>query len=780
MTAIRDILGAALVGRYAIKRELGSGGMGTVYLAEDLKHHRSIAIKVLQPDLARVLGPERFHREIEIAARLSHPGILSVYDSGEADGLLYYVMPYLEGETLRDRLTREKQLSLDDAIAIACGVAEALAFAHEHGVIHRDVKPANIMFQGGRALLGDFGIARAVDEVGGDRLTETGVVVGTPDYMSPEQAAGDQDLDGRSDIYSLGCVLYHMLVGTPPYSGITPQAILARKAIEPVPSMRIVRDTIPDAVEAVVMRSLAKVPADRYGTADRMAAALVAAASGGHHAAPESRRKRPLVLMTAVLLAAVAIGYWVSGSAVTAPRLASIAVLPFDNTSGDSGQNYFVEGMQDALISELAQIGSLRVISRWSTVQLRNSDWTIPEIAAQLGVDQVVEGSVSRSGDSVQLRVHLIEAAPVERTLLSRLFGGAVDEMPRVQTNVARAIARKLALDLSAGDEARLASRPKVSHEAYEAYLKGMYYLNKGTQDDFERGLSYFRKAVDDNPADPLAYAGLALGYVTLGHSPGATPEVWDRARAAALRAVTLDSTMAQAWAALADVRVYHEWDWNGAAEAFAKADSSNPSLAMNHYHHAWFDVLFDRIDEAIAEHRKAQQLDPLTPLHTAWLGELYYMKGQYQRGVDEAFKALEFAPESIAGLLVLGQGYLLLGKVDSAVAVHERMAELNPRFRGLLARTYALVGREDRARGIAADMEAGAMTPWTAFALAAIYTALGDKDEAFHWLQYRPAHAWLPWIRSQGFWFEPLQDDPRMVPLLEEMNLPLPVRSGR
>jgi len=774
VTDTRDKLISALADRYAIKEELGRGGMGTVYLADDRKHHRQVAIKVLQPDLSSVLGPERFHREIEIAAGLNHPGILALHDSGDADGLLYYVMPYLEGDSLKDRLAREKQLSLEDSVAIITDVAEALAYAHEHGVVHRDIKPDNIMFQGGRAVLCDFGIARAVDEAGGERLTQTGIAVGTPDYMSPEQAAGAQDVDGRSDIYSLGCVLYQMLAGTPPYTGVTPQAILARKAIEQVPSIRVVRDSIPEVVEAVVNKSLAKVPADRYRTADRMAADLASAASGEMRAAPAPLKKQVVMPLAVAVLVIAAALYWFSGPASSPPRLASIAVLPFNN-SGDPEQDYFVEGMHTALIGELAQISNIRVISRRSAMRFRDSDQTIPEIAAALGVDGVVEGSVIRQGDSVHLQVELIEAVPVERHLWNQLFDCDTEEVLQMHSDVARAIAENLDIELTAGDKVLLASMPTVSRETYEAYLKGMYYLNKGTQEDFQRGLAYLHEAVDENPADPLAYAGLALGYVTVGHSPAATPEVWDRARAAALRAVTLDSTLAEAWAALADIRVYHEWDWDGAQEAFEKANALNPSLAMNHYHWAWLNVLFDRLDEGIVHHTEAQRFDPLTPIHTSWLGALYYMKGDYQRGIDEALTSLEFTPENITGLLVLGEGYLNQGRLEEAIATHRRMAEINPAFAGILAVTYAKAGREDDARQIATAIEADGVIPWTAFVLAAIYTALDNKDKAFRWLNYRPAHAFLPWIRTSTWWFEPLHDDPRMVPLLEEMGLPMP-----
>src|SRR5438034_380150 len=281
-------LNAALADRYVVDRELGHGGMALVYLARDLKHERFVALKTLRPEIAMALGRERFLREIKLAARLQHPNILSVYDSGDAGGVLYYVMPFVEGESLRDRLDREPQLPLDDALQIAREVADALSYAHGHDVVHRDIKPENIMLSGGHAIVADFGIARAVSAAGGDKLTETGLAIGTPAYMSPEQAAGTGQVDRRSDIYSLGCVLYETLAGQPPFTGPTAQAIMARHSLDSVPRLKIVRETIPDALEAVINRALAKVPADRYSTAGQFAEALAAASTG-----PVSRLTAP-------------------------------------------------------------------------------------------------------------------------------------------------------------------------------------------------------------------------------------------------------------------------------------------------------------------------------------------------------------------------------------------------------------------------------------------------------------------------------------------------------
>src|SRR5437867_5132388 len=292
-------LQAALADRYTIERELGRGGMATVYLAQDDKHRRLVALKVLRPELAAALGPERFLREIETAAGLNHPHILPLHDSGEAAGWLYYVMPLVEGESLRSRLDRERQLPLADALQIAREAADALSYAHRHNVVHRDIKPENILLSSGHALVADFGIARAITVAGGERLTQTGVTVGTPGYMSPEQASGEQELDGRSDVYSLACVLYEMLAGNPPFLGASARAILARQSLDPVPRLRTVRETVPAEFERAVVKALAKAPADRFTTATQFAEALVT----GRPVPRASRR----VLVTRIVLPLVAV-----------------------------------------------------------------------------------------------------------------------------------------------------------------------------------------------------------------------------------------------------------------------------------------------------------------------------------------------------------------------------------------------------------------------------------------------------------------------------------------
>ena len=783
MPELLERLQRALADRYRVERELGEGGMATVYLATDLRHDRAVALKVLKPDLAAALGAERFLREIKTTAGLTHPHILPLLDSGDAGGLLFYVMPYVGGESLRDRLGRERQLPLDDALRITREVADALGYAHSHGVIHRDVKPENILLESGHAVVADFGIARAVRAAGGERLTQTGFAVGTPAYMSPEQAAGNPDLDGRADLYALGCLLFEMLSGETPYTGPTPEAILAKKLTEPVPRVSVVRDTVPRGIERVLTRALARVPADRYRTMEEFADALTQAGTAEAVAAeaprPRAGRRRRATLAAALIL--VALVAWWSTRAITgarAPRIRSLAVLPLENLSRDTAQDYFVLGMYDAMIGALDQITALRVISRTSAQSYQGTRKSVPQIARELNVDAVVEGSVLHAGDSVRIRVQLIRALPDERTLWGETYVRNTREVLGLHSDVAEAVARQIRVTLTPGEATRFASARRVNPKTYEAYLRGRYLLDKGTPAANAQAVAYLREAMENDPADPLAYAGLAVGYITIAHGPAPQIGALPLAREAAERALRLDSTLTETMACLAFLKGYYDWDWAAADRMFRRAIELNPSSSDAHYWYAWQLALFDRMDSAIAEHKRAEAVDPLNPYNSAWLGELYTWERRYDDAMAAAQRALAMDPRHPVGHLIAAEVLLARGRSEDAVVEARKAVEADSEWLWVVGVTTARGGHADEARRITAALERKPVTPWNAFSLAVVYAALGDKDRAFRWLSYEHPHAWIPWIRVEP-WFSKLWDDPRFPPLLEKMHLPPRSPSG-
>jgi eukaryotic-like serine/threonine-protein kinase len=758
-------LNATLDGRYSIERELGRGGMATVYLATDLRHRRPVAIKVLHPELAHSLGTDRFVREVEIIAKLSHPHVLPLFDSGTADGLLFYVMPYVEGESLRARLSREGKLPVADVIRLTDQIASALSYAHEHGVVHRDIKPENVLLTGDQAIVADFGIARAVEAAGEGRLTGTGLAVGTPAYMSPEQATGGTGVDRRTDVYALGCVVYEMLAGKAPFDASTPQALMAKHIFEATPQLRTSDPSIPLFLQRAVERAMAKDPAERFDSASDFAAALTT----GTVVARVGRRQRRRWAAIAAGTVLVAAAAWWLGSWARVPAVHAMAVLPFTNLTADTTQEYFVSGVHEALIGELAQTG-VAVIARSSVMRYRDAEISPREIARELGVDMLVEGSVFREGDSVEIRARLIDPETGTATWTGS-FDGNLPNVTALYRGLTRAVAQKIKVSLTPDAEARLARTAPVEADVYEAYLRGMHYLNQATPEGIATALDYFNQAIERNPASAQAYAGLALAYVTLGHGPASPPDAWTRARAAAERAIRLDSTLAEGWAALADVKTYSDYDWEGAEQAFQRANALNPSLPMNHYHHAWYLALFGRLDEAIREHERAKELDPFTPLN-AFLGNLYASVGRYDEGIAEAKRTIDMRQDVPVGLLALTGVYARAGRSADAIRAAEELVTMVPIFRFHLAHTYARSGRPDDARRLIAEAGVETATPWDAIWLARAQADLGNIQEAIDWLEFKPAHAFLPWAITNLSFRDDFRNEPRFSRLQEKIDL--------
>jgi serine/threonine-protein kinase len=783
-----ELLNRALAGRYRVSREIGRGGMATVYRAHDLKHDRAVALKVLKPQLAAALGTERFLREIAVTARLDHVHILPLLDSGEARGLLYYVMPYVEGESLRDRLDREKQLPLEDALEIAREVADALGYAQSQGIVHRDIKPENILLGGGHARVADFGIARAVRAAGDASLTETGLAVGTPAYMSPEQASGEREVDPRADVYSLGCILYEMLAGQPPYTGATFEAILARKALEPVPSLRVVRNTVPLAIEQAVAKALARVPADRFASARQFAEALESARATASPPVSAWSVWRFGAGMLAVAAAVATLITDVGGlrtrltGGAAGPKIESLAVLPLENLSGDPEQDYLAAGMHEALITKLGKLGGLRRVSaRPSVLRYQKTDKPLRQIADELGVSALIIGTVLRSGDNVRITAHLIDGA-TEEPIWGDGYEREVRDVLVLHNEIVADIARQVQLQLSPDERAGLGRARQVDPEAYEAYLKGKFLLNTFTPEGFERGMALLREAVAIDPAEPLAYAGLAHGYTLMElFSPASSADDVPRAKAAAERAVTLDETLAEAHVALAMFRGAKEWDYASSEESVRRALRLNPNLAEAHVAHAQHLSIFGSQAEAIAEWKRGIDLDPLSPLYTAWFAGAYWEFGRFDDAIAEARKALVLQPDFPVALAVLGYAHLDKGQYQEAIATHEKLLEKYPNqgFSWVLARTYALSGRAADARRIMASLESGApgdlAHPWF---IAAAYAALGNDEQAMDWLEkaYDARILFLSNLareRAAGFDLRGLRGNPRFRALLRRVNLP-------
>jgi serine/threonine-protein kinase len=731
-TDLTGQLEAGLGDRYHIERELGQGGMAIVLLALDRKHQRHVAIKVLRPELSAALGPERFLREIEIAATLQHPHILPLFDSGQVDGLLYYVMPFVEGESLRGRLRREQQLPMETALQITREVGSALQYAHDHGVIHRDIKPENIMLSGGHAVVADFGIARALDAAGAGQITQSGMVVGTPQYMSPEQAGG-AFVEGRCDQYSLACTLYEMLIGQPPFTGPSSQAVMARHSLEPVPSLRIVRQAVSPSVEAAIVRAMAKLPVDRFPSVDGFIQAL-------DQPVPRAKASRTHQLTLAALAIAAFLilaslwsdkGRTVSGGAT--PSVRSVAVLPFRVGGDTTNGSYLGTAITEGLIADLAQVGSLRVISRGSGTVAQEMSPSLSALARELHVEGVVSGSIERTGDSVLLDVRFLRADSTP--LLSRSWQGPIGALPDLQREITLALTSSINAQLRGEEKTRLDTRRMVDQRAYDSYLKGRFHLEQG---DLEQAKTFFEQASSIAPDWAPPFVGLASYYTSLPFSTDIPPaRVLPEARKALASALALDETLAEAHATNAYIRAYFEWDWREAEKEFRRALELRPNYADAYFSYSRFLASRRRLDEAIAQLGHAVELDPLSLELQANRALLDYFAGRY----PEAEKRLSeiLARDSSDVLAQWGLALVLEQerRFDSAIAILERVSGASANRRASLGHAYAMAGKTAKARAILAGLKADAEKRYVpAYWFALIHEGLGEREQALRQLE--------------------------------------------
>ena len=693
MSNMAERLNAALEGRYAIERELGEGGMATVYLADDLKHQRKVALKVLKPELAAVVGAERFLAEIQVTANLQHPNILPLFDSGEADSFLYYVMPYIEGDTLKDRLALEGQLPVSDAVAIARDVAEALQAAHEQGVIHRDIKPGNILISRGKPLISDFGIALALSSSGaGGRLTETGLSLGTPYYMSPEQATGDQAVGASTDTYALGCVLYEMLVGDPPYAGSTAQAVLGKIVAGKRISATEERPSVPANVDATIRKALEKLPADRFASAQDFAKAL-----GDEHfrygelaTAPASAASGPWNWLTIVMTALAAVltlgtGWILFGGGISSGEPESVeqsvAVLPFVNMSGNADNEYFADGISEELLNLLAHIPDLRVPSRTSSFSFKGQNTDLPTIAAELNVSHILEGSVRRVGDEIRITAQLIEVA-TDSHLWSETYTRELTNVFAIQDEIAANVVEALRLELL-GEEVVVRDGYRTDNPAaHDAHLLGKHRLMNRGIEDMQEAREYFQSAIDLDPEYAAPYVGLADANNLL-HFYGAIgyDEAMANARPAIERALELDPELGEAYAARGYPSFWFEGDIPAGRADFSRAIELNPNDSDALY---WYGqqvgLLEGRLGEGLEMVQAALDLDPLSPIINGTYGIMLSAMDRREEARAAYSCILDIAPGfSLAHRFIGCYDDLTLGRVDAAVHRFSIAAMLDP-----------------------------------------------------------------------------------------------------
>jgi len=769
-------LAAALGDRYRLERELGQGGMAVVFLAEDLKHRRRVAIKLLKPELSAVLGSERFVREIAIAATLQHPHILPLYDSGQAGGLFYYVMPFVEGESLRQRLAREQQLPLDAALQITREVGSALQHAHEHGVIHRDIKPENIMLSGGHAVVADFGIARALDAASAEQLTRSGMVVGTPQYMSPEQAGGAA-VDGRTDQYSLACTLYEMLIGQPPFTGPSALAVIARHSVDPVPSLRVVRQTVPQAVEGAIIQAMAKVPADRFASIQRFVDALQ---SPGIASLPQTVSPRPrsrLVMTTLGAGVLVVVVAWWAVAGRTARRtppgsrpIRAVAVLPFQDLAGSSDGAYLGEGMTEGLIADLAQIGSLKVISGSSGSVAQGTARSLADLARELGIEAVVKGSIRRAGDTIRVNVRLLHV-PDSTPVFTGDYQGRLGQLPDLQREITVAITGSINAELKGDERSRLDARHEVDQRAYEAYLRGRFHLERR---ELERARTMFEQAGRIAPdwAPPLV--GLANYYTALPFFSDVAPaEVLPKARAALVQALALDETLAEAHAATGYIRAYYEWDWRAAEQEFRRALELRPNYTDAYFSYSRFLASRRRLVEAIAQLDRAVELDPLSLSLQANRALLDYFAGRYDVAASRLREILK--SDSTDALVKWGLALVVeqQGRPNEAIAILEPISASSLNRKSSLGHAYGVAGNSVRARSVLAALHAQAARSYVpSYYFALVHAGLGQRDQALRYLEraYEERSTVLAYLLIDPR-LASLRDDPRFLALARRLG---------
>ena len=793
MAAPSQLVGQTL-GHYRILEQIAAGGMGVVYQAYDNRLDRNVAVKVLPPGaLPDERDRKRFRKEAVALAKLNHPNIATIHDFDTQDGTDFLVMEYVVGTTLADRLSSgalpEKQV-----FAIGEQVAKALECAHANAMVHRDLKPGNIMISpSGAVKLLDFGLSVLLqsgrEAAQAETITAVCNVAGTLPYMAPEQLRGEL-VDSRCDIYAAGVVFYEMATGHRPFGVQLSTGLIDDILHKPVVPPQTINSRISPELANVIMKCLERDPDNRYQSAKEIVVDLRRLTTASAFVAPVTkipphgrlRRTLPIFVIAMIaffaLLSAFTVGRWRAHvrRPTASAQIGSLAVLPLENLSADPAQEYFTDGMTEELISALAKISTLRVISRTSVMQYKGVHKSLPQIARELHVDGIVEGSVATfpQTNRVRITVQLVEAA-TDHNLWSQSYERDVGDVFVLQDEVARNIAVQIRVQLTPQEELRLASGRSVNSEAHEAYLKGRYHLKEGTEEQWRQAKKYFEQAAEIDPNYAPAYVGLADYYWVTDELAPRLANL--KAKEYALKALALDDTLADAHTTLGAVLFYGDWDWSASEKEFKRAIDLNPSHAEAHQMYSIFLSTRGRGDEAIAEIGIAQHLDPLALGPSVTAGWTFYYARQYDRAIEQCRKSLELDPNYVSAHDCLGNAYLGKGAYEQAIAecqvVASRSNDDPLRLAGL-GRAYALAGRRGEAQKILTKMLVASKVHYVPpYFFGMIHAALDDKNQAFSWLEkaYNEHDAYLTRLKVDDA-MDPLRSDPRFAKLRARMGL--------
>ncbi|MGA9773874.1 MAG: protein kinase [Blastocatellia bacterium] len=774
---------------YQIIKKLGAGGMGEVYLAQDTKLDRKVALKTLPSEFAN--DPSRMQRfvlEAKSASALNHPNIITIYEIGEADGLQFIASEFIQGETLR-RHMMGGQMTIRDILEIAAQIAGALSAAHEAGIVHRDIKPENIMLRpDGYVKVLDFGLAKLFES---DPLststqaptiakatTEPGMLLGTLAYMSPEQARG-KPVDARTDIFSFGIMLYEMVTRRAPFEGETTSDIIASILKTDPPPMLFHSPEAPAELERIVTKAIAKKPEERYQTARDLLIDLkrlkqqleiegelerssinrfAVAANSGQTSAPvtlhdsqsarnvssaeyiatgikEHKRGFAYLLVGLIILAA-GIFYFITRE----HRIDSLAVLPFINDSGDPNAEYLSDGISESIIYNLSQINSLKVIPRSSVFRYKGRQPDLQAVARELGVRAVLSGTIRMQGNNLVVSAELIDTNE-NRLLWGQQYNHRLADTLSVQQEISKSISEKLKLNLRGEDERLLAKHYTENGEAYQEYLKGQFWLNKRNEEGFQKAIDFFNLAIEKDPNYALAYTGLADCHALLGTYALLEPkEGFPKAKAAAMKALALDAQLAEAHTSLANILTSYEWDFQGAEEEFRQAIRLNPNYATAHQWYAEYLQAMGRFDEAIAEIKRAQELDPLSLIIRAVSGRIYYCARRYDEAIEQLEKILQSEPHFGPACAFVCEAYLKKGRYEQAIQVAQEPVKFAPGtsvYLTILGSAYATAGRKIEAENMLAQLKELSKRQYIQPSyIALLYSSLGDKDQALVWLE--------------------------------------------